>query len=85
MHPKIYLAIVLFTVVALSTSAQQLSLQWAQRFGQQGWDYVNSMIATPAGNYILGGSLKGTLSGDTTHPGLAFSNNAFLASCDTNR
>jgi hypothetical protein len=84
MHPKIYLAIVLFTVVALSTSAQQLSLQWAQRFGQQGWDYVNSMIATPAGNYILGGSLKGTLSGDTTHPGLAFSNNAFLASCDTN-
>lgn len=84
MKSKIYLLILLLSGFAQSISAQQLSLQWAQSLGGTGWDYVNSMLTDSSGNYILGGSLKGTLPGDSTHPKLAYSNNAFLASCDTN-
>lgn len=64
--------------------AQNISLRWAQQFGGNGWDYVNSMVRTTSGNYILGGSMKGLLSTDTAHAELSYSNNAFLASCDTN-
>jgi hypothetical protein len=84
MKPKLYILIIILTFFASTISAQQLSLQWAQQFGGSGWDYVNSMITDSSGNYILGGSLKGNLKGDTTQPGLAFSNNAYLAACDTN-
>jgi hypothetical protein len=84
MKPKIYLLLLILSFLSLNISAQQLSLQWAQQFGGTGWDYVNSMVTDSVGNYILGGSLKGTLKGDTTQPGLAYSNNAYLAACDTN-
>jgi len=84
MKPKIYFFILSLSLLSVNISAQQLSLQWAQKLGCQGWDYVNAMVATPAGNYMLGGSLKGILPGDTTHPDLAYSNNAYLAACDTN-
>jgi len=83
MKPKIYILIFILTCFVSTISAQQLSLQWAQRFGGNGWDYVNSMLTDSTGNYILGGSLKGTLQGDTTQPGLSYSNNAYLAACDT--
>lgn len=83
MRPKINALIILFTCLAFNISAQQLSPQWAQRLGGQGWDYVNAMVVDSSGNYIIGGSLKGTLQGDTTKPSLAYSNNAYLASFDT--
>lgn len=84
MKSKIYLLLLILSGLSLNISAQQLSLQWAQQFGGTGWDYVNSMVTDSSGNYILGGSLKGTLPGDTTQTGLVYSNNAYLASCDTN-
>ena len=80
-----YLIIFLLLLGSASiSSAQQLSLQWAQRYGQSGWDYVNDLVTTTTGNYIFGGSLKGVLPGDSIHPALEFSYNAYLASCDTN-
>jgi hypothetical protein len=79
-----YFLIVFILALVQNNAAQQLSLQWVQRFGQNGWDYVNTMVTDSSGNYMLGGSLKGTLQNDTTQPDLAYSNNAFLASCDTN-
>lgn len=84
MKPKIYILILLLTFFAATISAQQLSLQWAKQLGGNGWDYVNSMVTDSIGNYLLGGSLKGVLASDTSHPGMLYSNNAFLASCDIN-
>ena len=83
MKLKIFLLLSITTCLILQVSAQQLSLQWAQKLGAPGWDYVNAMVTDSSGNYILGGSLKGTLQGDTTQPGLAYSNNAYLASYDS--
>lgn len=84
MKNKIYLLIIILICLSQNISAQQLSLQWSRQFGQGGWDYVNCLIPDSSGNFILGGSLKGILSSDSTHPELSYSNNAFLASCDTN-
>jgi len=84
MKPKINILLFIVICFASPLSAQQLSLQWAQKMGSTGWDYVNCMITDSSGNYILGGSMKGIFSGDTVHPGLAFSSNAYLASTDTN-
>lgn len=72
------------TFLTLNISAQQLSLQWAKQLGQSGWDYVNCLVPTTTGKYMIGGSLKGTLPNDSTHSELAYSNNAFLAAIDTN-
>ncbi len=80
----------LFIVVALTigniklTQAQQLSLQWAQKFGHTGWDYINEIKQTEEGNYILAGSFKGNLPEDSLNLKTELSSNAWIASCDTN-
>lgn len=84
MKSKIFLVLFILTLNALNLRAQNLSLRWTQQFGGSGWDYVNTMVRNTSGSYILGGSMKGVLSTDTTHEELYYSNNAFLASCDTN-
>lgn len=84
MKSHIYITLILLSGFSFSISAQQLSLQWAQRLGCGGWDYTNSMIKTSTGNYLIGGSLQGTLPNDSTHSELMYSNNAYLATCDTN-
>ena len=68
--------------LSFNLAAQQFSLQWAQKFGRSGWDYVNSVIPTSSGSLMLGGSLKGTLNQGKRFPELS-NNNAFLAACDT--
>lgn len=84
MNIRRHILILILIGITQSISAQQLSLQWAKQFGGTGWDYVNTMVTDASGNYILGGSLKGTLKGDTTQPGLAYNNNAYLVAYDTN-
>ncbi len=82
MKSRIYTIIILLSGLSFNIRAQQFSLEWAQKFGRSGWDYVNSVIPTPSGRLMLGGSLKGTLNQDKRFPELSINNNAFLAACD---
>jgi len=62
--------------------AQQLSLQWAQRAGDIGWDYASSISRSNNG-FFIGGSYKGVILGDTTQNKTLNSNNAWLSHYDT--
>jgi hypothetical protein len=83
---KYTIVIIFFIFCAMSfrSMAQHLEVQWAKQFGSTGWDYVNSMVPTAKGGYLLGGSLKGILPGDSLNAELGSSNNAWLISTDSN-
>jgi len=80
---RLYIYILLFFSTIMSISAQQLSVDWATKFGGRGWDFSTSMVKLGTGNFVIGGSLKGTLPNDSTHDVLLYSNNAYIASCDS--
>ncbi len=84
MKHKILIAFFISMALPFVTHAQQLAVQWAKQYGATGWDYVNSMVPTTNGGYLLGGSLKGVLPGDSMHPQLSYSNNAWLIATDSN-
>lgn len=84
MKHKILIAFFISMALPFVTHAQQLAVQWAKQYGATGWDYVNSMVPTTNGGFLLGGSLKGVLPGDSIHPQLSYSNNAWLIATDSN-
>ena len=83
MKSRLYIYILLFFSNASSISAQQLSIDWATKLGGRGWDFSTTMVQINTGNFIIGGSLNGVLPNDTTHDVLLYSNNAYIASCDS--
>lgn len=77
-----FIVIILFQISSYTLKAQQLSLQWYNRFGLENWDYVNDFIRLADGNYILTGSLRADINTDSIQS--SASNNGWFASVDSN-
>lgn len=50
-------SLIISLLILNSINAQQLGLEWWQKFGDDDWDYVNDLHEFE-GNYILGGSMR---------------------------
>ncbi len=76
------ITIAFLIMINLTSYCQQLPLNWSQKAGNIGWDYLND-IKRLNDNFFMGGSLKGIVPGDSSQTLTAFSNNAWLLKYDT--
>ncbi len=76
--------LVTFIIIQLLSGVvfgQQLSLEWYNRFGHDSWDYANSLKRLSTGDFIITGSIKAEVSGDSLIPSI--SNNGWIACIDS--
>lgn len=78
-----YIVILIFLLMHFNINAQQLSLDWAKRFGFEKWDYASLIENITDDKFIIAGSTV-YIDSNSTQDVAQGNKDAWFAICDTN-